>query len=274
MRLRYFQVDAFADRPLTGGPAGVIPLDDFLPDSLMQAIAGEQNLAETAFIVPTGSAGEYRLRWFTPTTEVPICGHATLAAGAVVLGHLAPEHQAVRFLTASGTLSVARNPDRGHSFEMSLPASHATAIPAAGFAADPGLEVLAVHESDYALVLVRNVEALRALPRETGVRAAERAGRRPGHLIVAARMEAGSNADVIYRFFAPGSGIAEDPATGSAVCLLATVFAQEFPEAWIRLEQAFPGRGANIIEKWDRAGDSVVMRGGALIVLEGRLLVG
>lgn len=274
MHLRYFQVDAFADRPLKGGPAGVIPLEYFLPDALMQAIAGEQNLAETAFIVPAGQDGDWHLRWFTPVTEVPLCGHATVAAGAVVLGHLTPDKAVVRFHSASGVLTVARAGSEGGGFEMSLPASHAQSVPVDVFASGLGVGVRAAFHSDYALAVVESAAAVRALSRDAGVRAAASAGRRPGHLIVGARGDPGSDVDVVYRFFAPGSGIAEDPATGSAVCLLATVFAPEFPDAWIRLDQAFPGRGARILTRWDRASDRAVMRGGAVVVLEGMLLVG
>src|SRR6185503_14744864 len=101
----FFQVDAFAERPLTGNPAAVMPLDRWLPDDVMQAIAAENNLAETAFTVPSASGdADYELRWFTPTVEVPLCGHATLAAG-----HILIHSDRVRFSTKSGILTVAKH---------------------------------------------------------------------------------------------------------------------------------------------------------------------
>src|SRR5271156_2045150 len=106
MRTRIFQVDAFTTRRFAGNPAAVMPLSSFLPDATLQEIAAENNLAETAFLVP--DSGDYRLRWFTPTTEVPLCGHATLASSAVVMERLEPERTKVIFHTASGPLTVRR----------------------------------------------------------------------------------------------------------------------------------------------------------------------
>ena len=103
MKLRFVQVDAFADRPFTGNPAAVVPLDEWLPDDVMQAIAEENNLSETAFTVPTSGDADYELRWFTPTTEVALCGHATLASGHVLIGG-----DEVRFRTRKAGVLVVR----------------------------------------------------------------------------------------------------------------------------------------------------------------------
>ena len=117
----FFQVDAFAERPLTGNPAGVMPLDRWLPDDVMQAIAAENNLAETAFTVPfEGEDADYELRWFTPAVEVPLCGHATLAAGHILI-HM----DRVRFSTQAGILTVTRN---GDLLELDLPAAQLTEV--------------------------------------------------------------------------------------------------------------------------------------------------
>src|SRR6476619_4364296 len=124
MRVPIFQVDAFAKRRFAGNPAAVVVLDRFLDDALLQAVSAENNLAETAFLVP--SQGRYRLRWFTPTVEVPLCGHATLAAGAVVIERLEPGRDAVTFDTASGPLTVERD---GAAYRMDLPARTVRAIP-------------------------------------------------------------------------------------------------------------------------------------------------
>ena len=109
MRTPIFQIDAFTTRRFAGNPAAVMPMDRFLDDAVLQAIAAENNLAETAFLVPEG--GDYRLRWFTPTTEVPLCGHATLASAAVVMERLEPGRDKVVFHSASGPLTVNRTDD-------------------------------------------------------------------------------------------------------------------------------------------------------------------
>ena len=124
MRVPIFQLDAFSTRRFAGNPAAVVVLDRFLDDALLQAVAAENNLAETAFVVP--SEGRYRLRWFTPTVEVPLCGHATLAAGAVVLERLEPGRDGVVFDTASGPLTVDRE---GAAYRMELPARTVRVIP-------------------------------------------------------------------------------------------------------------------------------------------------
>src|SRR6476661_3491513 len=124
MRVPLFQLDAFTTRRFAGNPAAVVVLDRFLDDALLQAVAAENNLAETAFVVP--SEGPYRLRWFTPTVEVPLCGHATLAAGAVVVERLEPGRDGVTFETASGPLTVNRE---GVSYRMELPARTVRAVP-------------------------------------------------------------------------------------------------------------------------------------------------
>src|ERR1700683_325868 len=125
MHTRIFQVDAFASRRFTGNPAAVMPLDSFLPDATLQSIAAENNLAETAFIVPDGA--DYRLRWFTPTVEVPLCGHATLASAAVGMERLGPQRSKVVFHSASGPLTVHR---AGGNYVMDFPARASESVPA------------------------------------------------------------------------------------------------------------------------------------------------
>jgi PhzF family phenazine biosynthesis protein len=125
MRFRLFQASAFATSVFSGNPAAVVPLDCFLADSVLQSIARENNLAETAFLVPEG--GEYRVRWFTPTTEVPLCGHATLASAAAVMERLEPHRDRVIFHSASGPLTVIRSDER---YVMDFPARPSAPIPA------------------------------------------------------------------------------------------------------------------------------------------------
>ncbi|PYQ67345.1 MAG: isomerase, partial [Acidobacteria bacterium] len=125
MRTRIFQLDAFTTRRFAGNPAAVMPMDRFLEDAVLQALAAENNLAETAFLVADG--GDYRLRWFTPTTEVPLCGHATLASAAVVMERLEPGRARVVFHSASGPLTVTRT---ASSYRMDFPARPSQPVPA------------------------------------------------------------------------------------------------------------------------------------------------
>src|SRR5450432_649235 len=141
MRTPIFQVDAFATRLFAGNPAAVMPMDGFLADATLQSIAAENNLAETAYLVPEG--GDYRLRWFTPATEVPLCGHATLASAAVVMERLEPGRRSVVFHSASGPLTVHR---AGAGYVMDFPARPSEQItPPPGLAEALGVVPIEVH---------------------------------------------------------------------------------------------------------------------------------
>jgi PhzF family phenazine biosynthesis protein len=160
MRTSIFQIDAFTTRRFAGNPAAVMPLDNFLEDAVLQAIAAENNLAETAFLVPEG--GDYRLRWFTPTTEVPLCGHATLASAAVVMERLEPGRSMVVFHSASGPLTVNRT-ETGYILNFPVRLSEAVSTP-------PGLDQAlgAVPIEVFAntfnyLALLESAQVLRAL---------------------------------------------------------------------------------------------------------------
>ncbi|QNI59052.1 phenazine biosynthesis / PhzF family protein [Synechococcus sp. BIOS-U3-1] len=202
------QVAAFAEGPFQGNPAAVCPLQTWLPDRLLQAIAAENNLSETAFYV--GNGGRYTLRWFTPTCEVDLCGHATLAAGHVVFQQ-EPELEIVKFSSRSGPLTVQRN---GQQLTLNFPAQPAKpcAIPrelnqilgtnAVACLGAVDLMVVVAHE--------REVQAMK--PDSAAVAALPGRG-----LIVTAP---GDNVDFVSRFFAPSCGIEEDPVTGSAHCTL------------------------------------------------------
>jgi PhzF family phenazine biosynthesis protein len=200
----FFQVDAFANRPFEGNPAAVMPLESWLPDDVMQAIAAENNLSETAFTVPSVSRdADYELRWFTPTVEVDLCGHATLAAGHILL-----LSDKVRFSTRSGVLTVSRRDDL---LELDLPAY------AVGPGDLPGLhEALGVSGETFlgrggngaAIVLLDDEDAVRAVnPDFAALRSIDRL------IIVTAP---GHEQDIASRVFAAYHGIDEDPVTGSA----------------------------------------------------------
>lgn len=273
---RFFQVDAFAERALAGGPAAVMPLDAFLPDETMQAIAAENNLAETAFIVPTG-AGEWDLRWFTPALEVPLCGHATLASAHVLFNEQGFGGDAIGFDTKSGRLTVRRLADG--RLEMDFPARPAQEIPEPeGLAKALGARPRRVFAAQYVLAEFATPEEILALqPDISGIEpiAAGAAGGR-GNVICAApaagwASPSGRPYDVVSRFFAPGSGVPEDPATGSSHCTIAPHFSALLGKNELACFQAYPGRGADITTRM--AGDRVKLigRGRTVILGEFRL---
>jgi PhzF family phenazine biosynthesis protein len=219
MRLPIYQIDAFADRLFSGNPAAIVPLERWLPVAVMQAIAAENNLAETAFFLREGS--EYALRWFTPEVEVELCGHATLASAYVIYRYLEPKHDgALRFRTEkTGVLGVTRD---GEELALDFPAfaPEPCALPPdlpAALGAAPvelhryGQRYLAVFsEAGQVAALKPDFAAL---------------GRQePGAVIVTAPGEGA--VDFVSRYFAPAYGINEDPVTGSAHCVLAPYWAK------------------------------------------------
>jgi PhzF family phenazine biosynthesis protein len=258
MRTPIFQVDAFANHLFGGNPAAVLPMDRFLDDQTLQAIAAENNLAETAFLVAQGE--DYRLRWFTPTVEVPLCGHATLASAAVVMQRLEPGRRSVVFHTASGALRVAQS---GSHYVMDFPSrpSDPIATPA-GFAAALGAVPTEVYVNEFNyLALIDGEHALRRLvPDMAAIAGLDRDG-----VIVTAR---GADYDFVSRYFAPSKGIPEDPVTGSAHCTLAPYWAKKLGKQALRAFQA-SARGGEVICRL--AGDRVELEGGCVFYLEGHV---
>jgi PhzF family phenazine biosynthesis protein len=268
--MRQWTVDAFADRPFRGNPACVVePLDAWPQDGWMQALAEENKQSETAFLVRTPEPGRFELRWFTPATEVALCGHATLASAHVLYTELGLDGPAVRFDTRqSGQLAVER---RGTGYRMDLPAAPATPITApAGLAAALGAEPRQVFASRYLLVLLDTEAQVRALQPDLGALAGvgEGEGER-GNVIVSAPADEGRPYRVVSRFFGPGCGIPEDPATGSAHCVLAPVWAAKLGRLELDFHQAYPGRGAEL--HCEVAGERVWVGGGAVTLIESRL---
>jgi len=257
MRVPIFQVDAFTSQRLAGNPAAVMLMDTFLPDTGLQAIAAENNLAETAFLV--GKEGEYSLRWFTPIVEVPLCGHATLASAAVVMERLEPGRNNVVFNTVSGPLTVRRD---GNSYVMDFPSRLSESV-----AAPPELskalntvplEVFA-NEFNY-MALVRNEQVLRQLTPDMSMLA--RIGR-PGVIVTAAGND---GYDFVSRYFAPAKGIPEDPVTGAAHCMLAPYWAQKLCKKEFRAFQA-SRRGGEVTCRL--VGNRVELKGACVFYLEG-----
>ena len=257
MRTPIFQVDAFTTRRFAGNPAAVMPMDRFLDDAVLQAIAAENNLAETAFLVREG--GDYRLRWFTPTTEVPLCGHATLASAAVVMERLEPRRNKVVFHSVSGPLTVNR---ANGGYVMDFPAR-----PSAPVSTPPGLaealgvvpvEVL-VNTFNY-LALLERGQDLRALaPDMAALARLDRIG-----VIVTAPGDGVH--DFVSRYFAPAKGIPEDPVTGAAHCMLAPYWAERLGKTVFRAWQA-SRRGGEIVCRL--VGDRVELEGSCVFYLEG-----
>jgi PhzF family phenazine biosynthesis protein len=212
--MKIWIVHAFTDRVFTGNPAAVVPLERWLPDAVLQAIATENKLSETAFVVPTGLKGNYQLRWFTPATEVPLCGHATLAAGAMLLSEIERDLEVVVFDTHAGALIVRSTPE---GYTLDLPRKQRTPWAASEeLARALGAEIVDAFIGEYANVVVENEAALTGL--EPDVAALNRLvrGPRQGMLVVSAPADEGKPYDFVQRFFCPGVGIDEDPVTGSA----------------------------------------------------------
>ncbi|MGE0597178.1 MAG: PhzF family phenazine biosynthesis protein [Hyphomonadaceae bacterium] len=213
--MKIWIVHSFTDRVFTGNPAAVVPLERWLPDSVLQAIATENKLSETAFFAPSGLKGNYQLRWFTPTTEVPLCGHATLAAGAVILSELEPALEVVVFDTHAGALIVRRTPE---GYTLDLPRKQRTPWTPddAVSAALGGVEIIDAFIAGYANVVLESEAALRAMKPDIAALQQVIRGPHHGELVVSAPADEGKPYDFAQRFFAPGAGIDEDPVTGSA----------------------------------------------------------
>lgn len=215
--MRIWFVDAFADRVFLGATAAVVPLETWLADDLLLSIAAENRLSETAFFVPTGLKGNYQLRWFTPTSEIPICGHATLAAGAILLTEIEPDLDVVVFDSQAGPLVVRETPE---GFTLDLPRRVRTPWQAPSelvAALGAGLRVVDGFVGEYANIVLESEAAVRAL--KPDLKAIERMVRGPrvGCLTVTARADEGKAYDFVCRFFAPGAGVPEEPVTGSVL---------------------------------------------------------
>jgi PhzF family phenazine biosynthesis protein len=256
MILPFFQVDAFAPRPLTGNPAAVMPLEEWLPDATLQAIAAENNLSETAFTVPSeGGEADYHLRWFTPVAEVDMCGHATIASGHVLL-----TGDRVRFQTRSGLLTVTRAGE--DALELDLPAARLAERDEPQLCAALALSnrpiFLADGCNDAAVLEVSSEAEVRALQPDFAALKAL-----PRMAVVTAR---GSDTDIASRVFVPYLGIDEDPVTGSAHAALVPYWATKLGKAHFSAAQV-SRRGGLLDCRLD--GDRVRLAGRCWTVIEG-----
>jgi PhzF family phenazine biosynthesis protein len=257
VNIPFVQVDAFADRPFTGNPAAVMRLDAWLGDDVLQAIAAENNLSETAFLVPTTGDADFELRWFTPTTEVVMCGHATLASGHDVLSENAAP--GVRFRTRkAGILTVDR---AGAGYALGLPAWTPTPQPLPMIEA--GLGVTGVetlwHPHRYAVVVLADEAAVRAVTPDF------RALANDGDILTIVTAP-GDTTDIVSRVFAPGGGIDEDPVTGSAHAVVVPYWAARLGRTHMTAYQA-SARGGHLTCSLD--GDRVILGGQCVTVIAG-----
>jgi PhzF family phenazine biosynthesis protein len=269
MELRIWQVDAFADRLFEGNPAAVIPLASWLTDEQMQAIAAENNLSETAFFVPAvpGDYARCHLRWFTPEVEVPLCGHATLASGHVILANLAPSLQAVTFSTRSGDLSVVRGADG--LLEMSLPAYEAQPHPDTEDLMEALEEAMDIApreilKANYAIAIFESVDEILEAESDSTLAEALEEFSEDGLIITASGGDTGF--DFVSRFFVPGKGVAEDPVTGSAHAALAPLWARRLGKTRLKARQ-LSARGGTLDCEVQQG--RVLIRGRAIPYLEG-----
>lgn len=257
MKIPVYQVDAFAERVFAGNPAAVCPLTEWLSDETMQSVAAENNLSETAFLVREGHG--WRIRWFTPTVEVSLCGHATLAAAWVVLNRLDPDTDTVRFRSAGGELTVARGDGR---YWLDFPAEPPERVqPFPDALRDVGASDYLVGR--YGMAVLENERAVRDFAPDMVMIGALATGT----LIVTAP---GDTADFVSRFFGPGVGVPEDPVTGSAHCLLAPCWAGKLGRDRLEARQVSTRGGAVTCEL---AGDRVKLGGAAIPYLEGYILL-
>lgn len=266
-KIPIYQVDAFTNRAFCGNPAAVCLLDEFPSDELLQSIALENNLSETAFIVPsTESDADYNLRWFTPGVEVALCGHATLATAHVVFNHLQPHLEAIRFQTLSGILTVTKD---GERYQMDFPA-----LPPQPYSKHEGLgaamsaEPLAVMKSetgDRVLLLVYpDAETVAALaPNFEALKAFSPYG-------FIATAPGGSDVDFVSRCFFPNHGIGEDPVTGSAHCVSGPYWADRLGKTDLFAKQ-ISARGGDL---WLQVKDDrVLISGQAVETMQGTLTI-
>ncbi len=257
--LPIYQVDAFAARVFAGNPAAVCPLDDWLPDQVLQAIAVENNLSETAFFVKNGA--DFDLRWFTPASEVDLCGHATLGSAYVIANYLDNGSTEVRFHSRSGLLTVTRE---GDLYTLDFPALPPRRIEDSAAVAEalgaPPAELW--EEMDLMAVFASQAEVAALAPDMAKVEALETRG------VIATAP--GETCDFVSRFFAPRAGIPEDPVTGSAHCILTPYWAARLGKTRMSARQ-ISARGGEL--EVEARGERVLISGRVAPYMEGRIRV-
>lgn len=259
MSLKIFQVAAFTEQMFGGNPAAVIPLDEWLDDDVMQKIAAENNLSETAFFVPVAK-NEWHIRWFTPAVEVPLCGHATLASAAVLHQKMKQDEWPITLRSASGTLSVDTD---GAAYILDFPASKPEPVSVPdGLEKALGCEVLEVLLGrDIYLAVVADEATVAKLQPDFSL-----LGKLVEHGI--AVTAPGVDVDFVSRFFAPAVGLDEDPVTGAAHCVLTPYWSQRLDKKSLKARQ-ISNRVGDL--ECDDRGDRVLLKGRAVFFLSGSI---
>jgi len=261
--MRYYIVDAFADELFKGNQAGVCLLDEWLGTELMQTIAAENRLAETAFVVPRGS--HYDLRWFTPEVEFDLCGHATLASAFVIANFVDTDADVIRFETMSGTLTVTK---KGELYELDFPSRAPKAVASTPLMEEAlGVRVLEAHQSRDLMLLVEDEETVRDLVPNMALLA--QIPEASVGLIVTAK---GSSCDFVSRYFSPITDAAapEDPVTGSAHCTLIPFWRERLDKREMLARQLSKRGGTLLCED---CGDRVKIAGYTVLYLEGSIRI-
>jgi PhzF family phenazine biosynthesis protein len=259
MELNLYQIDAFASQPFEGNPAAVCPIDEWLPDEIMQSIAEENNLSETAFFISTGNG--FHIRWFTPTSEVDLCGHATLASAYVLFNILGYKGNQVVFDSRSGILTVTKDDEW---LVMDFPAQPPVLcdIPAEIEKAFDAAPVECLKSEDYMVVFEREMDVETANPDFAQLQKLDLRG-----VIITAKS---SGYDFVTRFFAPKYGVPEDPVTGSAYTQLAPYWASRTGKKRFNVKQV-SSRGGEL--SCEIVGNRVLISGKAIKYMEGKIKI-
>ena len=257
MKLEIFHVDSFAEQIFQGNPAAVCILEEWLPDQIMQAIAAELNLSETAFCVKR-SDGDFRIRWFTPTTEVKLCGHATLASAHVLFEHLKYEGSLIKFHCLSGVLTTERSQ---YGLSLDLPIEPVKPVVVSKMISDAVCaQVQEAYEADDLVVVLSDASEVEIYEPKL-----DRLANLDYRGVCVAAPGNGNGYDFVSRFFAPQSGIAEDPVTGSSFTMLAPIFALKMGKTEFMARQVST-RGGNVHVKL--VDDRVIISGHAQTVMQ------
>lgn len=258
--LNLYQVDAFATSIFNGNPAGVCPLEQWLPDQQMQAIAEENNLSETAFLVPDGD--HFQIRWFTPNTEVDLCGHATLASAFVLFEFLKYQGSEIIFQSKSGELRVLK---KNNQLQMDFPALSYKKISASDALLNAmNVQPAEVYESKFDLLCIFNDES-QVQQAQLDLFAISQMDHRG--IILSAPS---ATVDVYSRCFYPGCNVPEDPVTGSAHCVIAPYWCERLNKNHIRAVQGLKRQGALDCEV---AGDRVLLSGTCHLYMQGTIFI-
>lgn len=275
--MRQWTIDAFASGPFKGNPACVVEPFDAWPDTgWMQALAAENNQAETAFLLKTADPARFGLRWFTPAIEAPLCGHATLASAFALFEEMGVDAPLLTFETLAGELTVRQlsKDGAGEGLEMDFPADPPRRLAdSEGLAEALGAKPLEVWAGMYLVAVLPDEATVRSLTPDLAALSlvGDEATGGPGQVIAVALADPGRPYAVVSRFFAPTAGIPEDPTTGSAHCILMPLYGDKLGATSLRFHQAYPGRGGDL--DCESRGARVLLRGRGFTMVESRLRV-